>query len=52
MSYNGAVNFGLLGDLDALPDIETIADGISAQLDELVRLARAGAPQEAPISGG
>ncbi|MCW3007608.1 MAG: acyltransferase [Solirubrobacterales bacterium] len=40
MSYNGAVNFGLLGDLDALPDIDLIADGITGQLDELVRRAR------------
>jgi WS/DGAT/MGAT family acyltransferase len=45
MSYNGAVNFGLLGDLDALPDIDAIADGISDQVNELVRLARANAPE-------
>jgi WS/DGAT/MGAT family acyltransferase len=49
MSYNGAVNFGLLGDLDALPDIESVADGISSQLDELVRLARERAPQQSPV---
>jgi WS/DGAT/MGAT family acyltransferase len=39
MSYNGAVNFGLLGDLDALPDVEVIADGVRRHLGELVRLA-------------
>jgi WS/DGAT/MGAT family acyltransferase len=44
MSYNGAMNFGLLGDLDALPDIQVVADGIAAELDELVRLARESAP--------
>jgi diacylglycerol O-acyltransferase len=42
MSYNGAMNFGLLGDLDALPDIESIGEGITAHVEELVALARAG----------
>src|SRR3954449_1252215 len=45
MSYNGAVNFGLLGDLDALPDIASVAEGITEELGELVRLAREAAPQ-------
>jgi WS/DGAT/MGAT family acyltransferase len=40
MSYNGKINFGLLGDYDALPDIGRIADGIQASLEELVSLAR------------
>jgi diacylglycerol O-acyltransferase len=40
MSYNGHMNFGLLGDFDALPDIDAIADGIDASLAELVALAR------------
>jgi diacylglycerol O-acyltransferase / wax synthase len=40
MSYNGKINFGLLGDYDALPDIGRIADGIAASLEELVSLAR------------
>src|SRR5947209_6609974 len=44
MSYNGAVNFGLLGDLDALPDIDAIAERITAHVDELVALARETAP--------
>ncbi len=39
MSYNGGMNFGLLGDYDVLPDIQKIADGISAALAELVTLA-------------
>jgi hypothetical protein len=38
MSYNGKLNFGLLGDFDTLPDLEVIAGGINASLDEL-RLA-------------
>jgi diacylglycerol O-acyltransferase / wax synthase len=40
MSYNGRMNFGLLGDYDALPDIATIAEGIEASLAELLDLAR------------
>jgi hypothetical protein len=40
MSYNGGMNFGLLGDYDALPDIQDIADGIEASLAELVALAK------------
>src|SRR3954452_10395528 len=40
MSYNGQMNFGLLGDYDALPDIDRIADGIEASLAELLGLPR------------
>lgn len=39
MSYDGEVNFGLLGDYDALPDVDDIATGISESLAELVELA-------------
>jgi WS/DGAT/MGAT family acyltransferase len=38
MSYNGGLNFGLLGDYDALPDIERIAEGLTTSLDELLAL--------------
>jgi len=37
MSYNGQVNFGLLGDYDAMPDIELISDGLNDALDELLK---------------
>jgi len=40
MSYNGQMNFGLLGDFDALPDIDEISDNIAAELQTLVSLAR------------
>ena len=30
MSYDGRIEYGLLGDYDALPDIDVIADGIDA----------------------
>jgi diacylglycerol O-acyltransferase / wax synthase len=35
MSYNGKMNFGLLGDFDAMPDMRLVADGIQESLDEL-----------------
>jgi diacylglycerol O-acyltransferase / wax synthase len=52
MSYNGKINFGLLGDYDALPDIARIADGIEASLSELVALAgrSAGRPEPVPTA--
>jgi hypothetical protein len=40
MSYNGQMNFGLLGDFDALPDIDEISTNIAAELQTLVSLAR------------
>jgi WS/DGAT/MGAT family acyltransferase len=43
MSYNGQMNFGLLGDLDALPDIDLLGERIAAELATLVSLARNGA---------
>jgi diacylglycerol O-acyltransferase len=42
MSYDGGINFGLLGDYDALPDIELIAEGIEDALAELLDLATGG----------
>jgi diacylglycerol O-acyltransferase len=39
MSYNGQMNFGLLGDFDALADIDLLAQSISSELDELLALA-------------
>ena len=35
MSYNGQVNFGLIGDYDALPDLEALAGDLEASLAEL-----------------
>ncbi|HEX8083492.1 MAG TPA: wax ester/triacylglycerol synthase family O-acyltransferase [Solirubrobacteraceae bacterium] len=40
ISYNGWLNFGLLGDYDALPDIDELAAAIEDSIDELVGLAR------------
>jgi WS/DGAT/MGAT family acyltransferase len=40
MSYNGQMNFGLLGDFDALPDIDSIGEDIADELANFVSLAR------------
>ncbi len=45
MSYNGRVEYGLLGDFDALPDIDLIAAGIDESLAQL--LAATGTPTPA-----
>lgn len=43
MSYNGQMNFGLIGDYDAMPDLEAFSESIASCLAELVTLAgRAG----------
>ena len=44
MSYNGGVDFGLLGDYDALPDIEKFGEFIEQSLDELLDVAEKSAP--------
>jgi hypothetical protein len=41
ISYNGFLNFGLLGDYDALPDLEDFGELLEASIDELVSLAKA-----------
>lgn len=51
MSYDGEMNFGLLGDFDALPDLESIGESIEAELATLVRLARERQAEEARSAG-
>lgn len=41
-SYAGTAEFGLLGDLDKLADIDVVATGIGSSMDELLALARRG----------
>src|SRR4051794_3828523 len=49
MSYNGGIDFGLLGDYDQLADIDDVGERIEASLDELVKAARARRrPRRAP----
>jgi WS/DGAT/MGAT family acyltransferase len=40
MSYNGRVEYGLLADWEALPDLQVIVDGIDEALAELLEAAR------------
>ena len=44
MSYNGGLDFGLLADYDALPDIDVVADGLADSLAELLAAARGEKP--------
>jgi diacylglycerol O-acyltransferase len=39
MSYNGQINFGLIGDYDAIPDLDRFADDLRASIDELSEAA-------------
>jgi WS/DGAT/MGAT family acyltransferase len=41
-SYNGKMSFGLLGDYDAVGDIDAVVDGVAQSLEELVEAAKAG----------
>jgi diacylglycerol O-acyltransferase / wax synthase len=41
MSYNGGTDFGLLGDYDAMDDIEMLATGLTESLGELLGAAEA-----------
>jgi hypothetical protein len=39
MSYNGKLDFSLLGDYDAMPDIEQVGHYVEDALDELLEAA-------------
>src|SRR3954447_9176631 len=39
MSYNGALNFGLIGDYDSMPDLEDFAHHLALSLEELAETA-------------
>jgi diacylglycerol O-acyltransferase / wax synthase len=47
MSYNGMVDFGLLADFDAMPDVDFVTAAISEALDELVEAAKDAAAEPA-----
>ena len=42
MSYDGRLNFGLLGDYDAVPDIDVISGALEVTVGEEVRVLKAG----------
>jgi WS/DGAT/MGAT family acyltransferase len=39
MSYNGQINFGLVGDYDALADLDVLAEELQGSIEELVAAA-------------
>jgi diacylglycerol O-acyltransferase len=39
MSYDGQVNFGLIGDYDGMPDLEDLAKDLEDSIDELIEAA-------------
>jgi diacylglycerol O-acyltransferase / wax synthase len=51
MSYNGKVDFGLLADYDAVPDIDAFATHVEESLAELLEAARATAKVSAKSNG-
>jgi diacylglycerol O-acyltransferase len=44
MSYNGRLDFGLLADYDAVPDLDGLAADFAAARDELVAAAHEATP--------
>jgi WS/DGAT/MGAT family acyltransferase len=51
MSYNGKVDFGLLGDYDAMPDLEELGEMLEDSLAELLERARERAKAAARTNG-
>jgi WS/DGAT/MGAT family acyltransferase len=51
MSYNGKVDFGLLGDYDAMPDLDAFEDYLADSLGELLAAARKRSSQAASSNG-
>jgi WS/DGAT/MGAT family acyltransferase len=53
MSYNGNVDIGLIGDYDAMSDLDEFGDDIEASVQELLETARAESSREqAPARAG
>jgi diacylglycerol O-acyltransferase / wax synthase len=50
MSYNGCVDFGLLGDFDSMPDLDVFADYLEDALAELMQAAGVGKPATPPAA--
>jgi WS/DGAT/MGAT family acyltransferase len=48
MSYNGRMDFGLLADYDAVPDLDLVVEALEESLAELLEAAGAPAPAPAP----
>ena len=52
MSYNGKVEFGLLGDYDAMPDLDDVGRHLEEALAELLAAARERTAAAARVNGG
>jgi len=50
MSYNGRMDFGLLGDYDAMPDLDALGEMVQDSLQELVEAARPPAARARKVS--
>jgi diacylglycerol O-acyltransferase / wax synthase len=48
MSYNGRLDFGLLADYDAMPDLELMAEFFEESLEELLAAAKRGTAKRRP----
>jgi hypothetical protein len=51
MSYNGQLNFGLTGDFDAMPDLETLAEELQSSIEELAAVASAPTADQPAVRG-
>jgi hypothetical protein len=47
MSYAGQLAFGLLGDYDAMPDLDALAEDLRLAIDELASAAGVGTAVQA-----
>jgi hypothetical protein len=52
MSYNGGIDYGLLADYDALPDVDLVAEGIDEALQELLEAAHSQSRAAAKAANG
>jgi diacylglycerol O-acyltransferase / wax synthase len=52
MSYDGRLNFGLLGDFDAMPDLEHLAADLAGTIDELALAAGVEGGESAALKPG
>ena len=50
MSYNGKIDFGLLGDYDSMEDITFVAEGIEAEIKQLLEAAKEAEKQQKAAS--
>jgi diacylglycerol O-acyltransferase len=49
VSYDGGIHFGLLGDFDAMPDLDLLAADLAAAIAELARAAGADRDARTPV---